>query len=225
MPFIDSFCGKICDECEERNNKQCGGCMASNGSPSLEACEIAECAKAKGKRFCGECEHIPCEIITRYAYDKERGDNGARIIRCKEQKARLVYEARMGVNSVSFCGHHCDFCFYAEWCGGCRSSYNCCSFATLFDGNTCPNVTCAKEKNLKGCYKCADLYDCDKGYYGRENEYIAKATALFIKKHGEDCYTITLKRAIEAGEHYPKTFDASGSVASALAILEGYFQP
>lgn len=215
----------MCDECGDKAPNQCGGCMTSNGSPYHGTCEIAQCAKSKGKRFCGECEHIPCEIITRHAFDKARGDNGACIARCKDIKAKMVHDARVGVNPVSYCGHHCDFCFYGPWCGGCRSSYNCCSFATLFDGDTCPNVACAKVRRLGGCYECADLDECDKGYFGRENEYIAKATALFIKKHGEDCYTSTLKRAIEAGEDYPKTFDASGSVESALGILEGYRQP
>jgi hypothetical protein len=106
--------------------------------------------------------------------------------------------------------------------GGCRSSYNRCSFAALFEDNQCPNVTCAKEKRLNGCYECGDLKGCMKGYYGRENEYIAKATALFINRYGEDCYTKTLKRAIGDGADYPGTFDETGSVDSALKLLEKY---
>lgn len=222
VSIIDSYCGLRCDSCNYKYSHGCSGCIVSNGSPFHGKCEIAGCAKFKGKRFCGECENIPCEIITQYSYDAEHGDNGARIERCNAIKSELVREARIGINPVGYCGHHCDFCFLGQLCGGCRSSYNCCSYATLHSDNTCPNTSCAKEKNLNGCYECDNLNDCVKGYYGRNDEYVAKATALFIKKYGEDCYTISLRRAIEADENYPKTFDASGSVENALMILEKY---
>lgn len=219
---IDSYCGLKCFDCEYRASHNCGGCIASSGNPFHGKCEIVECAKSKKKRFCGECEKFPCDIITRYSNDPEHGDDGARIDRCKEIKATLVKEARVGINPISVCGHHCDYCFLGQWCGGCRSSYNCCSFATLYDDGICPNVRCAREKSFDGCYLCDELPQCQKGYYGNNNEYIAKATALFINKYGEDCYTATLKRAIESGENYPKTFDSSGSVENALDILEKY---
>lgn len=134
----------------------------------------------------------------------------------------LVAKAREGLNPISVCGHHCDYCFLKLGCGGCRSDYNRCSFATLFEDKQCPNVKCAKQMHLNGCYECEELEVCNKGYYGRENEYIAKATALFISKYGEDCYTETLKRAIDDGADYPKTFDETGSVESALKLLEKF---
>lgn len=220
--IIESYCGLQCNNCDAKKSHRCGGCVASNGILYQEKCEIAECAKSRGKRFCGECEQFPCEIIERISHDPEYGDNGTRIERCRAMKAEFVREARAGINPIGYCGHHCDFCFLGQWCGGCRSNYNCCSYATLFDNNSCPNVSCAMEKNLKGCYECDHLNDCEKGYYERSSEYVAKATALFIKKYGEDRYTSTLRRAIGSGEDYPKTFDASGSVANALTILEKY---
>lgn len=219
---IDSYCGLHCENCDYRISHNCNGCIESNGNPFHGKCEIAECAKSKGKRFCGECENIPCETISRYSHDIEHGDNGARIERCYSIKAELIREARIGINPVSYCGHHCDFCFLGKWCGGCRSEYNCCSYATLYGDNICSNTKCATEKNLKGCYECDDLINCKKGYYEKDNEYIAKATALFIKKYGEECYSVTLKKAIISGADYPKTFDDSGSVENALKILESY---
>lgn len=221
---IESYCGLSCAECNYRESSNCGGCAATEGHPFHGECEIAECAKKKGIRFCGECTDIPCEILKRYSYDEEHGDNprGARIERCGMLKSNLVQEARNGLDPVSYCGHHCDYCFLGEWCGGCRSDYNCCSFATLSEDKICPNVKCAKDKGLYGCYECDELSDCAKGYYSVANEYIAKSTALFIKKHGKACYTETLKRAIADGLNYPKTFDATGSVDNALKLLEKY---
>lgn len=222
--IIDTYCGLSCVRCDCREKCNCGGCIATEGHPFHGECEIAECAKNKSIRFCGECEKFPCEIIIRYSNDDEHGDvpKGARIERCKALKSTLVKEARIGINPISYCGHHCDFCFLGQWCGGCRSDYNCCSFATLYKDKQCPNVKCAKERNLFACYQCNDLTDCKKGYYGQQNEYIAKATALFIKKYGEVCYTASLQKAIEAGLDYPKSFDASGSVENAFKMLEEY---
>lgn len=219
---FDSYCGLECAVCDFKNTHNCGGCVATKGHPFHGSCEIAECAKHKNKRFCGECENFPCEIIVRYSNDEEHGDNGARIERCKAIKSALVSEARKNINPVGYCGHHCDYCFLGQWCGGCRSEYNCCSFATLFNGGDCPNVSCANERGLTGCYLCDDLLSCKKGYYEKEDEYIAKATALFIKKHGEACYTKTLKNAIDSGVDYPKSFDNTGSVENAYKMLEDY---
>jgi len=81
-----------------------------------------------------------------------------------------------------------------------------------------------KENNLNSCYDCDKIDNCEIGYYGQKNEYIAKATALFIRKYGEKCYSKTLKRAIDAGENYPQSFDGTGSVDSAFKLLEKYIE-
>lgn len=134
-----------------------------------------------------------------------------------------IRQARAGLDKpIGFCGHHCGYCFLTEGCGGCRSEYNCCSFATLFDSQSCPNVSCATERKLEGCYMCDDLEGCDKGYYSRKDEFVAKATALFIKEYGKDCYTNSLDNAIKAGQNYPKNFDAAGSIPKALDLLKKY---
>ncbi len=222
MTMIDTYCGLSCADCGFKESHGCGGCIATEVKPFHGGSEVAECAKKKGKRFCGECESFPCEILNRYSFDPVHGDDGARIENCKAQKAALVKQAREGLSPVSICGHHCDYCFLGQWCGGCRSDYNVCSFATITEGSICPNVKCAKEKKLEGCYECSEVKDCQIGYYGRADEYVCKATALFIGKYGEERYSKTLSRAVDAGERYAKDFDATGSVEKALELLEKY---
>lgn len=221
---IDTYCGLSCATCDYKEASGCKGCIATEGHPFYGECKIAECNKKKQIRFCGECGDFPCDILVQYSNDEEHGDNpkGARIERCKNLKLALVKEAREGIESVGYCGHHCDHCFLGKFCGGCRSDYNCCSYALLFDDKKCPNVTCAKSKNLNGCYECSKLVDCKKGYYSNENEYVAKATALFIKEYGLECYKNTLKKAIDSNVNYPKDFDATGSVDKALELLKKY---
>lgn len=141
---------------------------------------------------------------------------------CRSIDAESARQARLDVNPVGYCGHHCGHCFLGEWCGGCRSGYNRCSYATISEDGICPNVRCAGGRNLGGCYECEELAACKKGYYEREDEYVAKASAIFVGKYGEECYDRTLKLAFENGVNYPETFDSSGSVESALAILEGF---
>lgn len=226
MVTITTYCGLDCGKCEYKEQCNCGCCVASGGNPFWAAgeakCEIAECVKGRGIRFCGECGEFPCEVLKRYSFDKEQGDEGARIENCKAVKTALVQEAREGMDSVSVCGHHCDYCFLGQWCGSCRSDYNCCSFATLFEDKKCPNVKCAGEKGYDGCYDCPELESCQKGYYGKKDEYAAKATALFIRKHGKEQYGETLNRAILQGLQYAGDLDAAGSVEEALKLLETY---
>lgn len=222
MVKVETYCGLSCSECDYRESCHCGGCIATNGKPFHGECEVAHCAQEKKRRFCGECPEFPCELLNRYSFDPEQGDNGQRIERCRQIKNTLVKEAREGLDTVSVCGHHCEYCFLAKWCGGCRSDYNCCSFATICSDGVCPNVACAKEKQLDGCYECDELAQCKLGYYANENEYTAKATAMFVKKYGKEVYHVALKKAIEDHVEYAKNFDETGSVEAALALLERY---
>ena len=75
---------------------------------------------------------------------------------------------------------------------------------------------------MNGCSECGDLDRCKKGYYSVENEYVAKAAAMFIRRHGEVSYTSALRRAAEEGSEYPGSFDGTGSVEGALKLLEQY---
>ena len=221
--IIDSRCGLYCAECQLREPYRCGGCIATDGSPFHGRCSVADCVRSRAISFCGECADFPCDRLRSYSYDKEHGDNGARIERCRQLKAALVSEARSGTDPISRCGHHCDHCFLGQWCGGCRSSYNCCSFATICDGSVCPNVQCSEQKGLDGCYECDCLNECTKGYFGCENEHAAKATAIFISRHGKDAYSATLEKFIADGRAYTKSLDECGSPNAAAALLEKYY--
>lgn len=227
---IESYCGIVCSECGYKDSCNCGTCIDTKGKPFHQengtTCPIAACAIERNVRFCGECGEIPCDLLNKFAFDKEQGDNGKRIEQCNLWKAQLVAEARKGIDPVSVCGHHCDYCFMGQWCGSCRSAYNCCSFATISEEGICPNVKCATEHGFDGCYDCPDLKDCRKGYYVKEyngeQEYTAKATAMFIHKYGKEEYTRTLQKAIAVGVAYAGDFDKTGSVEAALKEIESF---
>lgn len=216
--IIDTYCGLSCATCEFKEPCKCGGCIATEGHPFHGGCEVAECAKSKGRRFCGECADFPCEILKRYSFDPEHGDNGERIEACKTMKTALVAEARKGVDPVSVCGFSCDHCPFGQWCGGCRSTYNCCSFATVCENGVCPNVQCAAEKKIDGCYLCDELEGCTKGFYKNDDGYVAKAYAVFIGRYRKELYTKSLDKAIAAGEN----LNNAGSVEKVIELLEKY---
>ena len=102
-------------------------------------------------------------------------------------KNKLCKIARKGVDPVAICGLSCNHCFLGEWCGGCRTEYNVCSFATCSEGRICPNVKCCNEKNIDGCYECSELETCEKGFFVPTNDgaSAARAQSLYIRKHGK----------------------------------------
>ncbi|MBQ4220262.1 MAG: DUF3795 domain-containing protein [Butyrivibrio sp.] len=105
-------------------------------------------------------------------------------------KNRLCKIVRKGADPVAICGLSCNHCFLGEWCGGCRTEYNVCSFATCSEGGICPNVKCCNEKVIDGCYECSELEVCDKGFFVSTNDgaSAAKAQSLFIKKYGKKAF-------------------------------------
>ena len=99
---------------------------------------------------------------------------------------KLCRQARKGVDPVAYCGLSCNHCFLKECCGGCRTEYNTCSYATCSPDRVCPNAACCRENRLDGCYECENLKGCRKGFYanGSDNNAV-KAMALFIRKYGK----------------------------------------
>ena len=95
--MFDAYCGLKCSECEYREKNNCGGCIATGGKPFYGQCELAKCAISRNVRFCGECDDFPCELLQKYSYDKDHGDNGARIEHCKVLKAEIEKQ-RKNVN-------------------------------------------------------------------------------------------------------------------------------
>lgn len=196
---IDSYCGLSCGECPFRESTGCGGCIATKGHPFHGECSLAQCAIGKKRGFCGECPDFPCQLLQNFSQDPEHGDNppGQRIERCGQQKAQLVAAARAGVDPQGVCGHHCDHCPYTKYCGGCRGVYNNCSYATLYEDGVCPNVSCARERGLDGCYACPELDGCGKGYFGAEDGHTAKDAARSIRERGKEAHAQGLNEARE----------------------------
>ena len=82
---MKSRCGIVCDTkiCKEAFNVDCPGCTNME-KPFWGECEVKICCESKELEHCGHCENFPCEVLNKYAYDPEQGDNGARILQCKE---------------------------------------------------------------------------------------------------------------------------------------------
>ncbi|MCQ2593152.1 MAG: DUF3795 domain-containing protein [Treponema sp.] len=102
-------------------------------------------------------------------------------------KNKLCKMARKGTDPIAYCGFSCNHCFLGQWCGGCRSKYNTCSFATCFPDRVCPNTKCCNEKGYDGCWECDEIKNCTKGFYIPECDgaNAAKAQALFVGKYGK----------------------------------------
>lgn len=137
-------------------------------------------------------------------------------------KAEIVSKAKADADITAFCGFSCSHCFLGEWCGGCRSVFNCCSYGTLFEGGRCPNVVCCREKNLEGCYVCPELEQCEKGFYepGNDGAAACKAQAIFIRRHGKEAFFRVHDKLHETYD-FKKTQEILGtSVSDGLRILE-----
>lgn len=130
-----------------------------------------------------------------------------------------------GINPIGICGNQCECncSLFLEGCDGCRSNKFGCAFSAFFEDKKCPNVACAQEKNLDGCYECDKLENCEIGFYGI-GIYFGKASALFIKKYGDECFMKTLEKAVNTGEDFIKKFfnNGAGNVDKTLLLLETY---
>jgi hypothetical protein len=94
--MIESRCGLLCNECSYKQSHGCGGCIETNGHPFHGECGLAKCCQDKGFTYCGECNSFPCELLNEFSYDKEHGDNGARIEQCK----KWVKKTQLNVNDI-----------------------------------------------------------------------------------------------------------------------------
>lgn len=197
-----SYCG---------SNFECGSCIEG------EVCAVAKCVKSRGIRFCGECGEIPCEKLQ--AVEKRFGNC---FLNCQAVKRELVQEAREGLDPIAYCGFSCDHCFLGQWCGGCRSGYNCCSFATISEGGVCANVSCCQEKGFDGCWECNELEKCGKGYYSNTNEYMAKASAMFIRRYGKEKYIPMMERAEANGIREAEDWNKEGNCEKVLELMERF---
>ncbi|MCR5592028.1 MAG: DUF3795 domain-containing protein [Lachnospiraceae bacterium] len=137
-------------------------------------------------------------------------------------KNRLCKIARKGADPVAICGLSCNHCFLGEWCGGCRTDYNVCSFATCSEDGICPNVKCCIKKNIDGCYGCTALETCEKGFYVPTNDgaNAAKAQSLYIRKYGKKEF-LKVQTRLHDKYDFEKTQEILGQdYKEALRILE-----
>lgn len=151
---------------------------------------------------------------------ERRLKNGARY------KSEIVRAARTGTDPTAYCGLSCDHCFLGQWCGGCRSDFNCCSYGTLYEKDVCPNAACCKENGLDGCYDCAEILTCEKGFYTKDNDgaAAAKAQALFIHKHGKEEF-FKLQNVMHKARDFKKIQEILGqNTQEGLRILEGFMK-
>lgn len=168
----------------------------------------------------GENSHVYRKSLAVEGPDKDRrNENGSK------WKAEIVKEARKGVDMIAYCGFSCNHCFLGEWCGGCRSVFNCCSYGTLFEKSKCPNVACCQDKGIDGCYECEELEGCSKGFYQPDNDgaNACKAQAMFIAKYGKEKFLRAHDKLHEIYD-FKKTQEVLGSsVEEGIKILESMF--
>jgi hypothetical protein len=142
-------------------------------------------------------------------------------------KNRLCQLARKGVDPVAYCGLSCNHCFLGEWCGSCRTDYNVCSYATMYEDKKCPNAVCCLEKNIDGCYFCSELEVCTKGFYTPKNDRAsaAKAQAMFIRKYGKEAF-LSMRSRLSERFNFTKTQEILGQedMRQALRILEDTYE-
>jgi hypothetical protein len=82
--MIESRCGILCGECEYRESVGCMGCIAMDKPFWGESCPVKSCCEGKKLENCGMCDNFPCELLNSFAYDKEQGDGGKRIVQCRK---------------------------------------------------------------------------------------------------------------------------------------------
>lgn len=81
--MIESRCGIKCSECEYKDKMNCAGCVNIKKPFWGESCPVKSCCESKDIVNCGLCNTFPCDLLKQFSYDKEQGDNGARIKQCK----------------------------------------------------------------------------------------------------------------------------------------------
>ncbi|MCI5620486.1 MAG: GNAT family N-acetyltransferase [Lachnospiraceae bacterium] len=164
--------------------------------------------------------------VYRKALAVEDEDKDRRFANGVKWKAQIVETARKGIDMTAYCGFSCNHCFLGEWCGGCRSVFSCCSYGTLHEKGKCPNIACCQEKGIDGCYECADLEQCTKGFYQPDNDGFAacKAQAMFIRKYGKERF-FRVHDKLHENYDFKKTQEILGQNAEeGLRILEKHME-
>ena len=171
------------------------------------------------KDVLGEDSRVYRKALQVDGMDKDRrSENGAK------WKTEIVKAAREGVDMTAYCGFSCNHCFLGEWCGGCRSVFNCCSYGTLHDKGICPNIACCQEKGIDGCFECKDLDACEKGFYKLDHDgaKACKAHAMFIRKYGKEKSFQVLDKIHEVYDFKKSQEIIEEGVDEGIGVLERY---
>jgi hypothetical protein len=81
---IESRCGILCNECNYKEEVNCKGCLNIDKPFWGEQCPLKSCCEEKSFLHCGECDIFPCELLEKFSYDQEQGDDGKRIEQCRK---------------------------------------------------------------------------------------------------------------------------------------------
>lgn len=68
----ESYCGKVCSDCMEKQEGRCSSCLSGPGRPVAGDCEIAACARDKGHTTCSTCSHRTKHGCSKYAHRDDR---------------------------------------------------------------------------------------------------------------------------------------------------------
>lgn len=80
--MVESRCGILCSECNYKEKIHCIGCVQIK-YPFWGKCAVKSCCENRDIDNCGKCQRFPCQILKKFSYDEEQGDNGKRIEQCK----------------------------------------------------------------------------------------------------------------------------------------------
>lgn len=80
--MLESRCGILCSSCGYKEVMNCKGCINISRPFWGESCPVKSCCENQKLSNCGLCLKFPCEILKKFSYDEEQGDNGARIGQC-----------------------------------------------------------------------------------------------------------------------------------------------
>jgi hypothetical protein len=89
--MVESRCGILCSKlgCDKLFNVNCKGCI-NISKPFWGECPVKKCCEERHLEHCGLCFEFPCSLLKSFAYDKEQGDNGARICQCEKWASEKV---------------------------------------------------------------------------------------------------------------------------------------
>lgn len=98
--MCQSRCGKLCSECENREECACEGCLSLVEGDWAGNCEIKKCCEDKYLEHCGLCTEFPCPLLRNTAFDPDEGDDGERLVTLKHWSENKLYRNNDSKNRI-----------------------------------------------------------------------------------------------------------------------------